>query len=64
VFEFISTEHTPKNVLIVGVRKGKVQNADESVLAQIRNIKQLYNIEYHHLEKLLHLNEIAPVKRK
>jgi protein-L-isoaspartate O-methyltransferase len=55
VFEFISTEHTPKNVLIAGVKKGKGEKADESVLTQIRNIRKLYNIEYHYLEKLLHL---------
>jgi len=57
VFEFISTEHTPKNVLIVGVKKGNAEKADEAILTRIRNIKKLYNIEYHHLEKLLHLNE-------
>lgn len=55
VFEFISTEHTPKNVLIVGVKKGN-EKADESILDQVRNIKKLYNIQYHHLEKLLHIN--------
>jgi protein-L-isoaspartate O-methyltransferase len=55
VFEFISTEHTPKNVLIVGIKKGNVK-ADETILAQIRNIKKLFNIQYQHLEKLLHIN--------
>lgn len=55
VFEFISTEHTPKNVLIVGIRKGN-EKADPVILTQIRNIKKLYNIQYHHLEKLLHIN--------
>jgi protein-L-isoaspartate O-methyltransferase len=55
VFEFISTEHTPKNVLIVGIKKGN-EKADPIILAQIRNIKKLYNIQYHHLEKLLHIN--------
>jgi len=57
VFEFISTEHTPKNVLIVGIKKGKGGKVDEAVLEQIRNIRKLYNIRYHHLEKLLQLNE-------
>jgi hypothetical protein len=64
VFEFISTEHTPKNVLIVGIKKGKAEIADEVILMQIRNIKKLFNIEYHHLEKLLHLNEAAQVNLK
>jgi len=64
VFEFISTEHTPKNVLIVGVKKGRSDIADEAILEKIRNIKKLYNIEYHHLEKLMHLNESGQVKQK
>ena len=55
VFEFISTEHTPKNVLIVGIKKGN-EKVDDSILDQIRNIKKLYNIQNHHLEKLLHIN--------
>lgn len=55
VFEFISTEHTPKNVLIVGIKKG-TGKPDESILEEIRNIKKVYNIRYHHLEKLLHIN--------
>jgi SAM-dependent methyltransferase len=55
VFEFISTEHTPKNVLIVGIKKGN-EKVDDSILAQIRNIKKIYNIQFHHLEKLLHIN--------
>jgi Methyltransferase domain len=49
VFEFISTEHTPKNVMIVGV-KNKPQ---KEALAQVARIKEHYGIEYHHLEKLL-----------
>ena len=55
VFEFISTEHTPKNVLIVGIKKGNGK-VDESILDQIKNIKKVYNIQYHQLEKLLHIN--------
>jgi hypothetical protein len=64
VFEFISTEHTPKNVMIVGVKKGKTEKVNETILTQIRNIKKLYNIEYHYLEKLLHLNEPVMLKQQ
>jgi len=53
VFEFISTEHTPKNVLIVGVKKNNENTINQEVLTQITAIKKLYNIDYHHLEKLL-----------
>lgn len=49
VFEFISTEHTPKNVMIVAT-KGKV---NDQALAEIEAIKNQFGIEYHYLEKLL-----------
>lgn len=49
VFEFISTEHTPKNLMIVGV-KGK---NDELALKKIDKIKDEFGIEYHYLERLL-----------
>ena len=49
VFEFISTEHTPKNVMIIGIKNRPQKEA----LAQVARIKEHYGIEYHHLEKLL-----------
>lgn len=49
VFEFISTEHTPKNLMIVGV-KGKT---NEQALEKIAKIKEDFGIEYHYLETLL-----------
>ncbi len=53
VFEFIQTEHTPKNIMIVGVKK-KTKNTDkENILDQIKQIKNLYDIDYHYLERLL-----------
>lgn len=55
VFEFISTEHTPKNVLIVGVKQDKHEGVKQDVLEKVNNLKQLFNIQYHHLEKLLGL---------
>ena len=48
VFEFISTEHTPKNVMIVGIKSQPKKEA----LAQVETIKKHYGIEYHALEKL------------
>jgi SAM-dependent methyltransferase len=56
VFEFISTEHTPKNVMIVAIKDETAPaQVSQKRLDQIANIKQLYNIEYHHLERLLGL---------
>ena len=49
VFEFISTEHTPKNVMIIGI-KSKPRKA---ALAQVEAIKKHYGIGFHALEKLI-----------
>lgn len=49
VFEFISTEHTPKNVMITATKGGGRTDA----LDQIEKIKNDFGIEYHYLEKLL-----------
>ncbi len=52
VFEFISTEHTQKNTMIVGVRQE--QAADSEALArQMEELKNFYGIREHHLETLL-----------
>ena len=61
VFEFISDAHTPKNVLVVGVKrttKGATNKAQEAkrkaeILKQIKATKAYFGIDYHHLEKLL-----------
>lgn len=53
VFDFISTEHTPKNVMIAAV-KGKVDKVDKDEwLKKVAELKALFNIEFHCLEKLL-----------
>ncbi len=52
LFEFISTEHTPKNNMIVGTRHS--QNVDcEGFTRQVNEIKAMFGIEKHRLEKLL-----------
>ncbi len=63
VFEFISDAHTPKNVLVVGVKskekggKNKEQGtrSKEEILKKIKDTKAYFGIGYHHLEKLLKL---------
>jgi protein-L-isoaspartate O-methyltransferase len=52
VFEFISNEHTRKNVMLVGQKSSKKVN-EKSVSEKIESIKRDYNIEYHYLEKVL-----------
>jgi SAM-dependent methyltransferase len=53
VFEFIATEHTPKNVLIAGTSKETLAKPDPEVMERIRELKTQFGIEQHHLEKLL-----------
>ena len=55
VFEFISLEHTPKNVMIVGKKTGKENPDKQQILANIAAIKKVYGIENHYLENLLGL---------
>lgn len=52
VFEFIGTEHTPKNVMIVGVKTDHAGNKEEP-LQKVKALKALFNIEQHYLEGLL-----------
>ncbi len=52
IFEFISTEHTPKNNMIVGTRTGRKANF-EKLDEQIRAIKEFYGIKEQRLENLL-----------
>ncbi len=53
VFEFISTEHTPKNVMIAAVKKQNFESVDTEKLTQVESLKTMFGIEVHHLEKLL-----------
>jgi len=52
LFEFVSTEHTPKNNMLVGTRLKKPSDP-EPFQRQIDEIKSLYGIREHHLEELL-----------
>jgi Methyltransferase domain len=54
VFEFISTEHTPKNVMIVGIKS----KAKKEALKQVEALKTHYGISHHHLETLLMNDEL------
>ena len=66
VFEFISDAHTPKNVLVVGVKKSTklgvlspksdvVSEEQKVILQKIKDAKAYFGIDHHHLEKLLEL---------
>ncbi|MBA2735749.1 MAG: SAM-dependent methyltransferase, partial [Pyrinomonadaceae bacterium] len=56
IFEFISTEHTPKNNMIVGTRTAERLDAEEDaeeLEVQIKSIKDFYGIKEQKLESLL-----------
>lgn len=57
VFEFISTEHTPKNVLIVAINSTKEfkQQTKQIFLDKTASLKNLFGIKVHYLETLLEL---------
>lgn len=52
LFEFISTEHTPKNNMIVGTKQERNIDA-EKIGEQINSIKEFYGIKEQRLENLL-----------
>ena len=52
VFEFISTEHTGKNVMIVG-QKRKSDFDKKDFLKKVEDLKKVFGIESHYLEELM-----------
>jgi len=56
VFEFIATEHTPKNVLIVGTKIKKAETAKQENLDKVKGLKNMFQIKTHFLETLLGLS--------
>lgn len=53
VLDFISDAHTPKNVMIVGVKKANSDKRDPAVLAKVKAAKAYFGIEHHQLEILM-----------
>lgn len=56
VFEFISDTHTPKNVMITGIKKTITEERKKVILSEINSAKSWFGIKEHHLEKLLGMN--------
>jgi len=52
IFEFIATEHTPKNNMIIGTKSEKTIDA-EKINEQIKAIKEFYGISRQRLQELL-----------
>lgn len=54
VVEFISDAHTPKNVMLIGVKK-KNAVLHPKKLEELKKIKSYFGITQHHLEKLMNI---------
>jgi len=52
IFEFVSNEHTRKNVMLVGKKSSK-KNDVKLISTKINSLKKDFCIEEHYLEKLL-----------
>lgn len=53
VFEFIATEHTPKNVIITALKQEDVETPNADKLKEVQDIKRVFGIEKHYLETIL-----------
>ena len=53
VFEFLALEHTSKNKMILATKRKDYAAPDQTVLAQIQALKEMYGIQKHSLELLL-----------
>lgn len=56
IMEFISDVHTPKNILLVALKKESPSADREKILLKIKSIKDYFGIGYHHLEKKFKLD--------
>lgn len=52
VLQFISDTHTPKNVMIIAVKKSITPDRQAEILQKLKVTKAYFGIEYQHLEKL------------
>ena len=52
VFDFIADAHTPKNVMIVGVKREKATVNQQEIKDKLKETKAYFGIGYHHLERL------------
>ncbi len=58
VFQFISDAHTPKNVLVVGIKGTTSPQRQVEIKAKIAETKAFFGIGYHHLERLFELEAV------
>lgn len=57
VMQFISDAHTPKNVMILAEKRTVTEARKAAIREELKAIKSSFGIDYHHLERLLGLEE-------
>lgn len=57
VMQFISDAHTPKNVMIVGIKKPINIDKQTEILKKLKDLKNYFGIRYQHLERLCDLED-------
>lgn len=55
IFEFISSEHTPKNLMITAVKKNFSESTFLAKIQEVKSLKASFGIQFHYLEKLLNI---------
>ena len=53
VIDFISDAHTPKNVMLIGVKNPHATKQNPKTLEKIKEAKSFFGIGHHHLETLM-----------
>lgn len=56
VFEFVNSEHSPKNLMITAVKKRDSVASQPEAWKEVEALKAAYGLEYHHLQKMLSEN--------
>ncbi len=57
VMQFISDQHTPKNVMLVGSKRKVDPKKQIDILEKIKSLKAYFGINYQHLERLCGLDK-------
>lgn len=58
VFEFVNSDHTPKNLMITAVKKKESRAGELLAWKEVENLKAHFGLSHHHLQVLLANNEV------
>lgn len=53
VFEFVNSEHTPKNLMITAIKNRDSADRQPDSWKEVEELKAVYGLEYHHLQRML-----------